>query len=52
MTLTFNNESVTVPDGSSVLEAVNASGTYIPQLCKDPYMKSHAVSNTKFEPLE
>ena len=36
MKVTVNGYAVEVGDGSSVLDAVNKSGTYIPQLCKDP----------------
>ena len=36
MKVTVNGAAVEVGDGSSVLDAVNKSGTYIPQLCKDP----------------
>lgn len=31
VTLTINNRSLTVSDGSSLLEVVNASGTHVPQ---------------------
>ena len=36
ITVMVNGQPVEVPEGSSVLDAVNRSGTYIPQLCKDP----------------
>ena len=35
-----------VPDGSTVLEAINSSGTYISQLCKDPDMKPIGACRT------
>ena len=39
VTLTVDGREVTVSDGASVLDAVNASETYVSQLCKDPDMK-------------
>ena len=45
-TLTVNNQSVTVPDGGSVLDAINASGAYISQLCKDSDMKAIGACRT------
>ena len=46
ITLNINDRAVEVPDGSSVLDAVNTSGTYIPQLCKDPDMKAIGACRT------
>ena len=46
ITVTINGQPVQVPDGSSVLDAVNASGTYISQLCKDPDMKPIGACRT------
>ena len=46
ITLSVNGHDVEVPDGSSVLDAVNASGTYISQLCKDPDMKPIGACRT------
>ena len=37
---------VQVPEGSSVLDAINTSGIYLPQLCKDPDMKSIGACRT------
>ncbi|MGI8550020.1 MAG: formate dehydrogenase subunit alpha [Dehalococcoidia bacterium] len=34
--LSLDGLSVEVPEGASVLDAINAAGIYIPQLCKDP----------------
>jgi len=39
LTLTINSRFVQVHDGAAVLDAINASGAYIIQLCKDPDMK-------------
>ena len=41
ISLTVNGQSVQVPEGSTVLDAVNASNIYLSQLCKDPDMKGH-----------
>ena len=46
ITLTIDDQSVTVPEGGSVLDAINASGTYISQLCKDPDMKAIGACRT------
>ncbi len=35
MTLTIDGQSIEVPDGSTVLDAVNRLGIPLPQLCKD-----------------
>ena len=44
--LAINGQQVEVPEGSSVLDAVNASGTYISQLCKDPDMNPIGACRT------
>ena len=44
--LAVNGHDVEVPEGASVLDAVNASGTYISQLCKDPDMKPIGACRT------
>src|SRR2546422_3788350 len=36
ISLTVDGQTVVVPDGSSVLDAVNQARVAIPQLCKDP----------------
>ena len=36
VTLTVDGKPVTVPEQSTVLDAVRRLGVYIPQLCKDP----------------
>lgn len=52
ITLTVNGKKVTVPDGASVLEAVNASNTYLSQLCKDPNMKPIGACRTCLVQIE
>ena len=46
ITLSINGKLTAVDDGASVLDAVNRSGTYIPQLCKDPDMKPIGACRT------
>ena len=46
ITLTINGQETRVPDGSSVLDAVNTSGAYISQLCKDPDMEALGACRT------
>ena len=51
-TLTINGKRVEVPAGASVLDAVNQSGTYISQLCKDPRMKALGACRTCLVQIE
>ena len=44
--LSINGKLVSVRDGSSVLDAINQSGTYISQLCKDPDMSPIGACRT------
>ena len=44
--LSVNGREIEVDEGSYVLDAVNASGVYISQLCKDPDMKAIAACRT------
>jgi formate dehydrogenase alpha subunit len=46
VTLSIDGRKMTVNDGASVLDAVNASGTYVSQLCKDPDMKAIGACRT------
>ena len=46
MKVFVNGKSVDIPTGGSVLDAVNVSGTQIPQLCKDPDMKPIGACRT------
>ena len=52
ITLAINGHPVEVPDGASVLDAINASGTYISQLCKDPDMKPIGACRTCLVQIE
>ncbi len=51
-TLTINGQQVTVPPGASVLDAVNRSGTYLSQLCKDPDMPAIGACRTCLVQIE
>ena len=46
ITLAIDGNDVQVPDGASVLDAINASGGYISQLCKDPDMEPIGACRT------
>ena len=50
--LAINGNTVAVSDGSSVLDAVNTSGTYVSQLCKDPDMKAIGACRTCLVQIE
>ena len=46
ITISVNGQGVAVRPGASVLDAVNLSGTYLSQLCKDPDMKPIGACRT------
>ena len=46
MELTLNGKQIKASDGKSVLDVINDSKTYIPQLCKDPDMKPIGACRT------
>ena len=46
ISVSINGNQVQVPEGASVLDAVNASNTYLSQLCKDPDMKAIGACRT------
>ena len=46
VTLEINGSAVQAPDGASVLDAINRSGAYISQLCKDPDMNAIGACRT------
>jgi len=52
ITLTINSQSLQVPEGGTVLDAINTSGTYIPQLCRDPDMKAIGACRTCLVQIE
>ena len=52
ITLSINGHEVEAGEGSSVLDVVNTSGTYISQLCKDPDMKPIGACRTCLVQIE
>ncbi len=52
VTITINDQQVEAEEGSSILQAVNRSGTYIPQLCKDPGMNAIGACRTCLVSIE
>ncbi|MAX04130.1 MAG: formate dehydrogenase subunit alpha, partial [Dehalococcoidia bacterium] len=46
LSININGHQMEVPEGITVLEAINSSGTYISQLCKDPDMKPIGACRT------
>jgi formate dehydrogenase alpha subunit len=50
--LSINGYSVEVREGATVLDAINQSGTYISQLCKDPDMKPIGACRTCLVQIE
>ncbi len=44
--LSINGHKAEVPEGASVLDAINASGAYVSQLCKDPDMEPIGACRT------
>ena len=52
ITVTVNDTRVEVPEGASALDAVNASQTYLSQLCKDPDMKAIGACRTCLVQIE
>ena len=52
VTVSVNGRDVQVPEASSVLDAVNASGDYVSQLCKDADMKQIGACRTCLVEIE
>ena len=52
ITLSINGNEIQMPEGSSVLDAINSSGTYIAQLCKDPDMDPNGACRTCLVQIE
>ena len=46
ITISINGKYVEASPDSSVLDVINSSGTYVPQLCKDPDMKPLGACRT------
>ena len=43
VTLTIDDQRVTVPEGSTVLDAIQSAGLYVPTLCHDPELKPYGA---------
>ena len=52
ITLSMNGHPLEVSEGATVLDAINQSGTYISQLCKDPDMKPIGACRTCLVQIE
>ncbi len=52
VTISVNGRDLQVPETSSVLDAINASGDYISQLCKDADMKQIGACRTCLVKIE
>ena len=52
ITLRIDDSEVQVRDSATVLDAINASGTYISQLCKDPDMDAIGACRTCLVEIE
>jgi formate dehydrogenase alpha subunit len=46
ITVRVDDKSVSVPSNASALDAINAAGVYVPQLCKDPDQKARGACRT------
>src|SRR5258708_20887418 len=52
LTVTVDGRSVDVPVGASALDAINAAGVSVPQLCKDPDQKARGACRTCLVQIE
>jgi formate dehydrogenase alpha subunit len=52
LTVTVDGQAVTVPPGSTALDAINSAGVYVPQLCKDPDQKPRGACRTCLVQIE
>ncbi|HEU0166231.1 MAG TPA: formate dehydrogenase subunit alpha [Chloroflexota bacterium] len=50
--LTVDGRDVEIRQGASVLDAINASGVFVPQLCKDPDQKPRGACRTCLVQIE
>jgi formate dehydrogenase alpha subunit len=46
LTVNVDGQPISMPIGASALDAINAAGVYIPQLCKDPDQKPRGACRT------
>src|SRR6478752_5180508 len=52
LNVTVDGHAVDVPRGASALDAINAAGIAIPQLCKDPDQKARGACRTCLVQIE
>src|SRR5919198_1338197 len=52
LSVEVDGRAVEVPQGSSALDAINAAGVYVPQLCKDPDQKARGACRTCLVQIE
>jgi formate dehydrogenase alpha subunit len=52
LNVTVDGQAVGVPPGASALDAINAAGVYVPQLCKDPDQKARGACRTCLVQIE
>jgi formate dehydrogenase alpha subunit len=52
LTVSVDDQAVDVPVGSSALDAINAAGIYVPQLCKDPDQKARGACRSCLVQIE
>jgi formate dehydrogenase alpha subunit len=52
ITVSVDGQSVEVADGASALDAINAAGVYVPQLCRDPDQKARGACRTCLVQIE
>ena len=52
LSVSVDGQPVAMPLGTSALDAINAAGVYIPQLCKDPDQKARGACRTCLVQIE
>jgi formate dehydrogenase alpha subunit len=52
LTVNVDGQPISVPQGASALDAINAAGVYVPQLCKDPDQKPRGACRTCLVQIE
>src|ERR1044072_1760355 len=52
ISVSVDGQSVSVGKGASALDAINAAGVYVPQLCKDPDQKARGACRTCLVQIE
>src|SRR5437899_390310 len=52
LTVTVDGQPVEVPTTASALDAINAAGVFVPQLCKDPDQRARGACRTCLVQIE